>query len=73
MALDGNVAEHDLLLAGSTYDKGIGMHSHSRLTFRLAGAYRRLEAMAGLDDKDGQGGDARSASWRTARRSWIVV
>ncbi|MHB1426672.1 MAG: NPCBM/NEW2 domain-containing protein [Gemmataceae bacterium] len=58
-AVDGNVAEHDLLLAGSTYDKGIGMHSHSRLTYRLAGTYRRLEALVGLDDKDGQGGDVR--------------
>jgi hypothetical protein len=58
-AVDGNVADHDLLLAGSTYDKGIGMHSHGRLTYRLSGPYRRFEALAGLDDKDGQGGDVR--------------
>ncbi len=58
-AVDGNVAEHDLRLAGSTYDKGISMHSHSRLTYRLSGSYRRFEALAGLDDKDGQGGEAR--------------
>jgi|SRR5579884_243275 len=57
--LDSNVAGHDLLLAGSTYDKGIGMHSQSRLTYRLSGAYRRFEAMAGLDDKDGRGGAVR--------------
>jgi hypothetical protein len=57
--VDGNVADHDLLLAGSTYAKGIGMHSHSRLTYRLSGPYRRFEALAGLDDKDGQGGDVR--------------
>ncbi len=57
--LDGNVAGHDLLLAGSTYDKGIGMHSQSRLTYRLPGAYRRFEATAGLDDKDGRGGAVR--------------
>ncbi len=55
-AVDGNVAGHDLLLAGSTYDKGIGMHSHSRLTYRLSGDFRRFEALAGLDDKDGRGG-----------------
>jgi hypothetical protein len=58
-AVDGNVAEHDLLMAGSTYDKGIGMHSHSRLTYRLSGAYRRFESLVGLDDKDGQDGDVR--------------
>jgi NPCBM/NEW2 domain-containing protein len=57
--LDGNVAGHDLLLAGSTYDKGIGMHSQSRLSYRLSGAYRRFEATAGLDDKDGRGGAVR--------------
>ncbi|MGH7172837.1 MAG: NPCBM/NEW2 domain-containing protein [Gemmataceae bacterium] len=57
--VDGNVAQHDLLLAGSTYDKGIGMHSHSRLSYRLSGAYRRFEARVGLDDKDGRRGDVR--------------
>ncbi|HTU19827.1 MAG TPA: NPCBM/NEW2 domain-containing protein [Gemmataceae bacterium] len=58
-AVDGNVAEHDFLLAGSTYDKGIGMHSHSRLSYRLSGAYRRFEALVGLDDKDGRRGAVR--------------
>jgi hypothetical protein len=58
-AVDGNVAEHDLRLAGSTYDKGISMHSHSRLNYPLSGVYRRFEALAGLDDKDGRGGDVR--------------
>jgi hypothetical protein len=58
-AVDGNVAGHDLRLAGSTYDKGIGMHSHSRLTYRLSGAFKRFEALAGLDDKDGHGGAVR--------------
>ena len=55
-AADGNVAEHDLLLGGSTYDKGVSLHSHARLTYRLAGAYRRFEALVGLDDKDGRRG-----------------
>jgi hypothetical protein len=58
-AADGNVAEHDLLLNGSTYDKGIGLHSRSQLSYRLDGAYRRFEALVGLDDKDGRSGDAR--------------
>lgn len=60
---DGNVAGHDLLLSSSTYDKGIGMHSHSRLSYRLSGAYRRFEALAGLDDKDGRGGAVRLRVW----------
>jgi hypothetical protein len=58
VALDGNVAEHDLLLDGSTYDKGVSLHSHSRLTYRLGGAYRRFETLVGLDD--------RADGWRSA-------
>lgn len=61
--MDGNVAGHDLLLAGSTYDKGIGMHSHSRLSYRLSGTFKRFEALAGLDDKDGRGGAVRLRVW----------
>jgi hypothetical protein len=59
VAVDGNVAEHDLLLRGSTYDKGISLHSHARLTYTLAGRYRRFEALVGLDDHDGRAGSVR--------------
>jgi hypothetical protein len=69
-AVDGNVAGHDLLLAGSTYDKGISMHSRSRLTYRLAGRFRRLEALAGLDDKDGRGGAVRLRVLADGKTLW---
>ena len=59
VGLDGNVREHDLQLDGSTYDKGISLHSHSRLTYRLDGAYQRLDTLVGLDDKDGREGHVR--------------
>jgi hypothetical protein len=62
-AVDGNVAEHDLRLGASTYLKGIGLHSRARLSYRLAGAYRRFEALVGLDDRDGRGGDVRIRVW----------
>jgi hypothetical protein len=58
-ALNANVAEHDLRLGGSTYDKGIGLHSHSRLSYRTAGSYRRFEALVGLDERDGRQGSVR--------------
>jgi hypothetical protein len=70
LARDGNAAGHDLLLAGSTYAKGIGMHSHSRLSYRLSGGYRRLEALAGLDDKDGRGGSVRLRVWADGATLW---
>jgi hypothetical protein len=61
--LDGSVrpgskAGGDLKLGGSTYDKGLGMHSASRLSYDLGGKYRRFEALVGLDD---QAGPRRSA------------
>jgi hypothetical protein len=59
IAADANAAGHDLLLGGSTYGKGLGLHSHSRLTYPLAGGYRRFEAVVGLDDRDGLGGGVR--------------
>jgi hypothetical protein len=58
-ANDGNVIGHDLLLAGSTYARGIGLHSQSRLTYDLGTGYRRFEALVGLDDRDGQHGSVR--------------
>jgi hypothetical protein len=56
---DGNAAGHDLVLGGASYDKGLGLHSHSRLTYTLAGRYRRFEALVGLDDRDGRRGSVR--------------
>jgi hypothetical protein len=56
---DGSVSGQDLHLGGGTYDKGIGMHCGSELTFALGGTYRRFEAVVGLDDQEGQGGIVR--------------
>lgn len=56
---DGSVTGGELRLAGSAYDKGVGLHSHSRLRYDLGGAYRRFEAAVGLDDQTGQKGSVR--------------
>jgi hypothetical protein len=47
---DGAIGGGDLRLSGSTYDKGLSMHSASRLTYSLGGGFRRFEALVGLDD-----------------------
>lgn len=54
--MDRSVVGQPLRLGGNVYDKGIGMHSQSRLTFNLEGQYRRFESWVGLDDVSGQGG-----------------
>jgi beta-galactosidase len=56
--LDTSVAGNELRLGGSTYDKGIGMHSQSRLTFELGRDYQWFEATVGLDDETGREGSA---------------
>jgi hypothetical protein len=56
---DGSVAGGDLSLGGSTYDKGVGVHSESRLTYDVGGGYQRFEAVVGLDDQTGGRGSVR--------------
>jgi len=57
--IDGSVDDGNLRLGGSTYAKGIGMHSSGRLRYSLGKAYRRFEASVGLDDKTGRRGSVR--------------
>jgi hypothetical protein len=49
-----------LKLAGgeATFDRGLGLHAECTLTYSLGGKYRRFEATAGLDSRDGRLGDA---------------
>jgi hypothetical protein len=56
---DGSVVGDALRLGGATYDRGVGMHSESRLTYDLRGGYMRFEALVGLDDRTGRGGSVR--------------
>ncbi len=58
-ARDGSVSGGELRLAGSTYDKGVSLHSESRLSYDLGGRYRRFEAEVGLDERTGRRGRVR--------------
>jgi NPCBM/NEW2 domain len=58
-SIDANVLGRDLLLGGSYYDKGVGMHAGSQISYPLDGKYRRFEALVGLDDLDGREGNVR--------------
>jgi hypothetical protein len=48
--LDRNVTGGPLRCGGTTYRKGLGMHSAARLTYVLDQAYRRFETGVGIDD-----------------------
>src|SRR5262249_19710592 len=56
---DASVVGKDLRIEASTYARGLGLHSHSRVTYNLSGAYKRFEALVGLDPKTGRQGTAR--------------
>lgn len=59
VAHDTSVQGRPLRLGGDTHDKGIGLHSESRLTYDLAGNYRWFQARVGLDAHNGRTGSVR--------------
>jgi NPCBM/NEW2 domain len=54
---DQSVAGTRLKLAGRTFDKGLGVHARSQLTFALDGKYETFAAVIGLDDAARRKGD----------------
>jgi hypothetical protein len=53
---DRNVLGRPLVVDGERYLKGIGMHSASRITYRLDGKYERYDAAIAIDDSAKGGG-----------------
>lgn len=54
---DRCVTGKPLTLGGRVYDKGLGVHSRSQLTFATDGRYETFTAVIGLDDASGRKGD----------------
>jgi hypothetical protein len=54
---DKNVLGKPLVLAGKEYDKGIGVHARSSLTFTAGQKYETLAAVIGIDAGTGGKGD----------------
>ena len=52
------MAGYDLRVASNTFDKGIGLHAESKLTYDLSAGYQWFEALVGLDDHTGREGTA---------------
>jgi hypothetical protein len=76
---DRNVHNKPLSVAGKQFLKGLGMHSASRITFRLDGAWRRFEADIALDDSAGKRGSVtfgvhflQNGKWIPAANSGIL-
>ncbi len=45
----------NLLLNGSTYEKGLGMHGACQLAYQLDGQYQRFDALVGIDESSRRG------------------
>jgi beta-galactosidase len=39
-----------LLLAGTSYRKGLALHGHTEIMYRLPGSFSHFRAVAGIDD-----------------------
>lgn len=59
LALNRNTANGPLRLGHDTYDRGIGMHSQSRVTYAIPEGALRFEACVGLDSVSGRRGNVR--------------
>ncbi len=52
-AVDRNVLGGPIVVAGVTYERGIGVHSRSVLAYDLQGAFKEFVTRFGLDDESG--------------------
>jgi hypothetical protein len=59
LALDTSVSGRQLALAGDHFDKGLGIHTQSHVTYSLGGQYRWFEALAGMEGTPDRRGQAR--------------
>jgi hypothetical protein len=56
---DASASEGDLVLGGRVFEKGLGVHTASRLTYDIESNVIAFEATVGMDDVAGKEGSAR--------------
>jgi len=49
--INRSIQGNSLVVAGTTYQKGIGAHSHSEIVYTLNSSYKYFVAVAGIDDE----------------------
>ena len=67
---DKSFDNQPLRLSGKQYAKGLAIHSQTRLAYRLAGKYRQLTALAGIDDTIDSGGNVHLQISGDGRTLW---
>jgi hypothetical protein len=56
---DRNFESNPLQLRKKVYSKGLALHSHTEIVYRLPGSYSRFKAVAGIDDAMAAKGNVR--------------
>ncbi|MCQ8188021.1 NPCBM/NEW2 domain-containing protein [Streptomyces rugosispiralis] len=54
---------HPLTIGGTTYDKGLGVHAPSEVTYYTGGRCSRFTAQVGVDDEEGTAGTVGFEVW----------
>lgn len=54
---DKNVNKKPLLLGEQSFERGIGVHAYSKLTFEIEGSYKLFNAVIGIDSSTDRKGD----------------
>jgi len=67
---DRNAEGGPLRAGGQTYIKGLGMHSPSRLTYRLDGKQQRFQAQVAVDESAGRDGSVRALVYVLDGQQW---
>ncbi len=49
LVLDADATGHPLRLAGNTFEKGLGTHASSSITYKLDAHYQRFDSLVGID------------------------
>ena len=85
LAKDVSATAQPLRLAGSTFEKGIGVHAPCRVTYKLDGKFERFDALVGIDESarrgrakialelDGKRIDLNEAKEMTAKDAPVVL
>ncbi|HVX83852.1 MAG TPA: NPCBM/NEW2 domain-containing protein [Phycisphaerae bacterium] len=67
---NANVTGGPLRVAGTTYDRGLGVHTHSVLTYNLDGNFDTLTFRPAVDDSAGPQGEANLAVAIDGKIAW---
>jgi hypothetical protein len=68
--INKNVLSQPLRIARTTYDRGIGVHTQSALTYEIDGSFDALSLRVGMDDSAAPNGEAKASVMLDGKVLW---